>query len=487
LSKGVTRRRILRRIAASAFFAPAAFATVRASSAAGLPKLPNVPSSEALLLPSTDGNFDRYQPAYNRRTMVRPQLRALCKTPNSVAVMIDWAGTNKVPFALRSGGHSYEGFSQSASVVIDTRLMSKIELDTAAGSITVGAGAAIGDIYKQIGPKGFAIPAGSCPTVGISGHTMGGGFGLLARPFGLACDSLQSVELIDPQGRIVAVDQQRQPDLFWACRGGGGGSFGAVTSFRYKLHPVGQIVVFGITWSLDAARAAKVMKAWQAWAPHAPNAITSIFKLAKRADGRIQAHCAGQSVGSVSQVGQELKGLLGIVQPDAAPVIKSKTFLAAVDYFSGGWSYVSTYSKCKSDYVLSPLSDEGIATLIDGLLRLPANAIIPICDAYGGAVADVAPAATAFARRAGTLYCIQYYSSWVAAKDTPAYLARMAALYASMRPFVSGGAYVNYCDLELADWADAYWGANLARLKQVKSAFDPDNVFRHAQSVPLSV
>jgi FAD/FMN-containing dehydrogenase len=486
LSKGVTRRRFLRKIAATAFFAPAAFATSRARGAAGLPKLPNLASSEALLLLSTDGSFDRYQPAYNRRTMLRPQLRALCKTPKSVAVMVDWARTNNVPFALRSGGHSYEGFSQSASVVIDTRLMSKVELDTAGGSVTVGAGAAIGDIYKQIGPKGFAIPAGSCPTVGISGHTMGGGFGLLARPFGLACDSLQSVELIDPQGRIVEVDQQRQPDLFWASRGGGGGSFGAVTRFRYKLHAVGQIVVFGVTWSLDAARAAKIMKAWQAWAPHAPNAITSIFKLSKRADGRISAHCAGQSVGAMSQVRQELKGLLGIAQPDAAPLIKSKTFLAAVDYFSGGWSYASTYSKCKSDYVLSPLSDDGIATLIDGLLHLPANAIIPVCDAYGGAVADIAPAATAFARRSGTLYCIQYYSSWAAAKDTPTYLARMANLYASMRPFVSGGAYVNYCDLELADWADAYWGANLARLKQVKSAFDPDNVFRHAQSVPLT-
>jgi FAD/FMN-containing dehydrogenase len=486
LSKGVTRRRILRKIAATAFFAPAAFATSRASRAAGLPKLPNLPSSEALLLLSTDDNFDRYQPAYNRRTMLSPQLRALCKTSKSVAVMVEWARTNKVSFALRSGGHSYEGFSQSTSVVIDTRLMNKVELDTAGGSVTVGAGAAIGDIYKQIGPKGFAIPAGSCPTVGISGHTMGGGFGLLARPFGLACDSLQSVELVDPQGRIVEVDQQRQPDLFWACRGGGGGSFGAVTSFRYKLHPVGQIVVFGVTWSLDAARAAKVMKAWQAWAPHAPNAITSILKLGKRAGGSINVHCAGQSVGSMSQVRQELKGLLGIAHPDAAPVIKSKTFLAAVDYFSGGWSYVSTYSKCKSDYVLSPLSDEGIATLIDGLLRLPANAIIPICDAYGGAVADIAPVATAFARRSGTLYCIQYYSSWAAAKDTPRYLARMAKLYASMRPFVSGGAYVNYCDLELAGWADAYWGANLARLKQVKSAFDPDNVFHHAQSMPLS-
>jgi FAD/FMN-containing dehydrogenase len=484
LNKSVTRRRLLEGIAATAIFSPAVFAASRPSNAATLPKLPGLASSEALLLPSTDRNFDRYQPAYNRRTLLRPQLRALCKTPKSVAVMVDWARTNMVPFALRSGGHSYEGFSQSPSVVIDTRLMNKVEIDTAGRILTVGAGAALGDIYKQIAAKRFAFPGGSCPTVGVSGHALGGGYGLLARPLGLACDSLQSIELVDPQARTVEADQRQRPDLFWACRGGGGGSFGVATSFRFKLHPVGQVIVFGVTWSLNAARAAKIMKAWQAWAPHAPSAITSIFKIGKGADGSINAHCAGQSVGSMSQVREELKVLLNVEQPNAVPVIKSKSFLAAVNYFSGGWAQASTYSKCKSDYVMSPLSDDGIATLIDGLRRLPANAIVPICDAYGGAVADIAPDATAFARRTGTLYCIQYYSSWAAATDTPTHLARMKDLYASMRPYVSGAAYVNYCDLELPDWSDAYWGANLARLKQVKSAFDPDNVFRHAQSVP---
>jgi hypothetical protein len=201
-------------VAATAIAAPAAFAALRASSAAAWPKLPSLASSEALLLLSTDSNFAQYQQAYNRRTMLRPQLRALCKTPKSVA-----ARTNVLPFSLRSGGHSYEGFSQSANVVIDTRLMNEVEIDTASGILTVGAGAALGDIYKQIGAKGFAFSGGSCPTVGVSGHALGGDFGLLARPLGLACNSLQSIELVDPQGRIVEADQHQQLDLFWACRG----------------------------------------------------------------------------------------------------------------------------------------------------------------------------------------------------------------------------------------------------------------------------
>jgi hypothetical protein len=220
--------------------------------------------------------------------------------------------------------------------------------------------------------------------------------------------------------------------------------------------------------------------------PHAPMAITSILRIGKREDGSINVHCAGQSVGSLTKLRKELKVLINTKKPAADPRIKSRTFLEAVDYFSGGWRYESTYSKCKSDYVTSPLSDDGIATLIAGLRRLPANAIVPICDAYGGAVAGTASDATAFPHRAGTLYCIQYYSSWESATDTPTHVKYMQDLYASMRPHVSGAAYVNYCDLDLTDWADAYWGSNLPRLRRIKSAFDPDNVFRHAQSIPLT-
>jgi len=480
----ITRRRILRQIAATGVFAPAILATWRRRGFAALPPLPNLSPSEAQVLLPTDGDFEKFEPAYNLRTMLRPQVRALCKTPNAVAAMVDWARTNNVPFATRCGGHSYEGFSQSTGAVIDTRLMKAIEIS--GDNVTVGAGAALGDIYKKIGAKGLAIPAGSCPTVGVSGHVLGGGFGLLGRPFGLACDSLEWIELVDPQGKIVEADQQQRPDLFWACRGGGGGSFGLATRYRFKLRPVSQVVTFAVDWSLDPAGAAKVMKAWQAWAPQAPKTITSIFRLGKRQNGSINAHCAGQSVGSIAEVRRELGHLLNVKQPDAAPNIKARTFLQAVDYFSGGWDYESTYSKCKSDYVLSPLSDDGIATLIAGLGKLPANAIVPICDAYGGAVADVAPDATAFPHRAGTLYCIQYYSSWASSTDTAQRVEYVRDLYASMRPYVSGAAYVNYCDLDLPDWANAYWGANLPRLRQVKSAFDPDNVFRHAQSVPLA-
>jgi FAD/FMN-containing dehydrogenase len=140
--------------------------------------------------------------------------------------------------------------------------------------------------------------------------------------------------------------------------------------------------------------------------------------------------------------------------------------------------------KGKSDYATAPLSDDGLAALMSGISR--SSGMYVVCDAYGGAMAKIAPDATAFAHRDGTLFCLQYGSVWTNAGDTPKRLNEMRQFYATMRPYVSGGAYVNYCDTDLTDWPNAYWGQNLARLKQIKSAFDPDNVFRHEQSIPVT-
>jgi FAD/FMN-containing dehydrogenase len=140
--------------------------------------------------------------------------------------------------------------------------------------------------------------------------------------------------------------------------------------------------------------------------------------------------------------------------------------------------------KGKSDYAAAPISDEGLDAFMTGLAQgLPKYVV---CDAYGGSLAEIAPDTTAFVHRRGTLFCLQYGSVWSNPADTQKRLDDMRQFYASLRPYMSGSAYVNYCDLELSDYATAYWGENLPRLKQIKAVFDPANVFRHAQSVPLS-
>jgi FAD/FMN-containing dehydrogenase len=312
----------------------------------------------------------------------------------------------------------------------------------------------------------------------VAGHVLGGGYGYLARAFGLCCDSLLSVDLVDPQGRRIQADETQNPDLLWACRGGGGGCFGVATGFQFKLHPISNVLVFQASWLVKPGEAVKVIKDWQAWAPHAPQSIHAELSFNGTASGDISLRILGQSIGTPQQLRLELETLTH------RPKIQSMPYSSSINYFAGqgGWTYASAPMKGKSDYVLSPLTNDGLLALITEVSRRPG--ITVICDPYGGAIAGLSPDATAFVHRAGTLFGIQYLSWWYDPSETEQRLANMRSFYAAMRPHVSGGAYVNYCDLDLSDWQNAYWGSNVPRLKSVKSSFDPDEVFRHAQSIP---
>jgi FAD/FMN-containing dehydrogenase len=357
--------------------------------------------------------------------------------------------------------------------------MNAVSVDVANRIATVGAGASLGSVYKQIAAAGLAFAGGNCPTVGISGHVLGGGYGYLARQFGLACDSLVSLDLISALGREVRADPQTNPELFWASRGGGGGSFGAVTSFRLQLYPLTKVLVFRMDWDVTIEQGARIMKDWQAWAPTAPSSITALLAMSQQRPKGLSLHCIGQSTGSLSELRREFKTL------SASPQIQFMDYLSAINQEAGadGWEYISKRMKGKSDYVIEPMSDDGIITLMTRLSEIPN--IMVICDPYGGAISDVQPNESAFAHRAGTLFGMQYVTDWSDPKDENARMQNIRMLYAAMRPYVSGSAYVNYCDLDLKNWAQAYWGQNLQRLKQIKASWDPDDVFHHSQSVPV--
>jgi FAD/FMN-containing dehydrogenase len=363
--------------------------------------------------------------------------------------------------------------------------MNTVTVDKAAGLVTVGAGAALFHIYEALTAQGLAVQAGSCPTVGISGHILGGGHGLLARSHGLTCDSLEEVTLVGAQGQVLTVNATSEPDLYWACKGGGGGSFGIATQYRLKVFPLRTALVFGVSWKLSQGQAAKMFAAWRAWAPHAPATITSIMKVGSAGGGVITMRCIGQSIGTEAELRAQLQPLLALDKPSSALAVHSLSFLDAVKHFAGPLDYESVFMKAKSDYVLDPLGDDAIAALLHAMAAVPAGGVALLCDAYGGKIADVATDATAFPRRAGTQFCIQYYSSWTRAADTPTHVAQVTKVYAAMRDFMPGASYVNYCDLDLPNYATAYWGNNLPRLMRVKQQYDPDNLFHHAQSVPL--
>lgn len=468
------RRAILPRFPVAAGMAAGSLAE------AALPPLPVIPGAE-MLVPGSPG-YNEALIASELREIVPPQIRAMCSRDTAVAAVVNWLREQKLPFAVRCGGHSYAGLSQSSSVVVDVRRMNAIAVDPVKRIVKVGAGASLGAVYRSLAGTDLGFAGGSCPTVGVAGHVLGGGMGLIGRAHGLACDNLLSLTMIDASGAKLVVDAANNSDLFWACRGGGGGSFGIATEFTFRLHPIPRVFTFGATWTLSKATAVRLFDAWQNWAPTTVPEITALMKVQGQTNGKVKLRCVGQTTGSEATLRRELAKLTAIANPDAPATVKQRTFIGAVEYFAGSWEYQSIYHKGMSDFV-GGLSAAGIGALLDQLIGAAPIGLAALCDPYAGAIANLAADATAFPFRGPKIYCIQYYLQWSAKSKTAARLQACRALYAALRPFMPGNAYVNYCDTDLANWATAYWGANLSRLRQIKAARDPGNLFRHQQSV----
>jgi FAD/FMN-containing dehydrogenase len=434
---------------------------------------------------------------------VRPAGIAYCLSGADVQKSLAFARQYGLPFAVRSGGHSYAGYSTTTGLVIDVTAMNQVSLS--GPSATVGAGARLIDVYSSLNNRGVSIPAGSCPTVGIAGLTLGGGAGVVDRLYGLTCDRLTSLQVVTADGRLVTASASANSDLFWACRGGGGGNFGIVTSLTYDTFPTQDVALFTFSWPWAAA--SDVLAAWFRWAPSGPDQLWSNLLLQVKppaAEPQVEVNgvWVGSEAGAASSVGQ----LFSAVGSAPSHRFLGTSAFAHAMYVEGGCAsltqaachlpgqapggtLVRQPSLAKSDYLDAPLSQAGIDAVLAGLnQRQAAGAQGAVgYDAYGGAINRVAPDATAFVHR--RRICSAQYNVPFNVGDPASVVADgqqwLNQWYASLRPYVSGYAYQNYIDPDIKDWAHAYYGTNLARLQQVKKTWDPDNVFRFAQSIPL--
>src|SRR5581483_1524208 len=206
---------------------------------------------------------------------ISPAGIAYCRNPHDVSTCLAFVRKFGIPVAARCGGHSYAGWSSSKGLVIDVTRMSGVNVS--GSTAVVGAGTRLVDFYNGLAAHGRGVPGGSCPTVGIACLTLGGGVGVVSRAYGLTSDNVKSLQIVTADGQIRTCTPSQNSDLFWACRGGGGGNFGVVTSFTFGTRQVGNIVLFFLSWPWS--QAAKVISAWQSWAPHAPDALWSNLHL----------------------------------------------------------------------------------------------------------------------------------------------------------------------------------------------------------------
>ncbi len=436
----------------------------------------------------------QYQSSYHlyntRFDGIQPTAIAYCTSPADVQTCLSFVSKFGLPLATRAGGHSYAGYSTTTGFMLDVTRMNAISVNTNAGTATVGAGARLIDVYAALAQYGLALPAGSCATVGIAGLTLGGGVGVLGRKFGLTCDNLLSAQVVLADKRILSCDSSHNSDLFWALRGGGGGNFGVVTSFTFRVHPVTTLSLFTLRWPWSAAPA--VLNAWQHWAPQAPDELWSNCLL-QTSSPTIQV--GGVYVGSVGPLNTLLQQLINQVQTPLTSRYAGSTDVLNTMLDEAG-CYGKTVSQChlpgqtpdgqlqrdsdtyRSDYFTQPLSTQGIAALITTVNASPGpgdGGGIGL-DAYGGAINRVAANATAFVHRKALFsaqYSVYRNISWL--NNT----------WQAMRPYASGEAYQNYIDPNLPNWQQAYYGANLGQLQHVKATYDPHNFFHFKQSIPI--
>jgi FAD/FMN-containing dehydrogenase len=442
-----------------------------------------------VVLPGDPG-YDEARTNFNLRFDVRPLVIVFCQTTCDVANAVRWARAHDVPVSVRSGRHSYEGFSLGDGIVIDVAELSHVEVDVDNRLGIVGSGMTLGPLYDALWEHGLTVPGGDCPTVGIAGLTLGGGFGMIARALGLTADSLLGVEMVDARGDLVTATQTHHPDLLWACQGGGGGTFGIVTSFTFRLHPVSTVTAYRASW--HPARLREVLDAWQRWAPFVDDRLTSLVQLSPAGVDRVTS--TGLFLGSRHELASLLDPLFAAAEPGDLEIEES-TYIAAMRRYEGfpasssAWrahwqAEGSVRFKSSSDYARAPLERAAIATIEDQLAVAPnARALLQL-DAYGGAVNRVPVCATAFPHRGGTLFGLQYQAYWSEDAEEAENVRWASGFRAAMAPFVSGEAYVGYPDVAIVDWQRAYFGPNFPRLVAVKTRYDPENVFHHAQSVP---
>lgn len=446
-----------------------------------------------LILPGEEGYALAAWPNNARYAGVLPQAVAMCANQKDVQRCIRWAGDSGLPFAIRSGGHNYAGFSTTSGLLIDVKAMNNVTVDLKNETAWVQGGANNNDVAAVLRNYPFAIPSGRCPTVGTSGLVLGGGWGFAATHAGLTCDSLLATELVLASSEARSINDNNHKDLFWAVRGGGGGNFGVHTGFTFKLHKVDKVTTFNLSWA--PGKQIELLRALQALQLTYPTRISTRSKALPSAAGprpardTLYVQTLGQFWGDARELREMLAPLYAIAVPQTADIYE-------VDYWRGR-DYLLTDDPnglydIRCSFVQHELSEHALENMLNWMTRWPGGSVLQenmgILFAIGGQVKAVRSDATAYVHRHSN-FIFEMEASW-GPIDKPDTVQRQRAwlkeYYDDMQRFLQPQSYVNFPNRDLKNWAQAYYGKNLEQLSAVKRQVDPGNLFRFEQSIPLS-
>jgi FAD/FMN-containing dehydrogenase len=428
------------------------------------------------VLGAGDPAYEEARHVFNAMIERRPAAILKCADAKDVAHGVTAAREYDLPLSIKGGGHSVAGNAVcDGGLMLDMSSMKRIFVDPERDLAVADAGLTLGEFDGATSRYGLATTLGVVSMTGIAGLTLGGGIGWLNGKHGLACDNVLSMDVVTADGQLRTVNADQHQDLFWALRGGGG-NFGVVVSFTYRLHPVDMVLAGPISYPPD--RAADALRLYHQVTSSAPDALATSASVARAADGKPSVSVVVCWSGPVSEGERVLRPLREFGPPiaDAVGLIPYRELQSMPD---------SGYPQGRLHYWKASFLADLPGEAIDALLRFSATAPSPYTgiglQQITGAASRIAPTATAFAHRARQ-YDFLILSQWDDPADSPANVSWTRELFDAMSPHFRG-VYVNNLGEEGSDRVQDAYGANYDRLAGIKAVHDPDNVFRLNQNI----
>lgn len=441
-----------------------------------------------LLIP-TDSGYDEARRIWNGMIDRRPALIARCRGTADVIACVNFAREYGIPLTIKGGGHNIAGLAVADdALMLDMSLMRGVQVDPVARIAHAQAGCILSDVDRETQVHGLAAVLGFVSTTGIAGLTLGGGFGYLTRRYGWTCDNVRSMEVVTAEGRVVRASQQENPDLFWALRGGGG-NFGVVTNFEYELHPVGPQIMAGvIAWRLEDA--GEVLEMYRTFTEKASPNLTCVVSLRIAPPAPwLPAEVHGKPIialvvchsGTLEEGEREVAPLKQFGNP-VGDVIQPRTYVSQQSILDATQPFGRRYY-WKSEY-LPGVKSEMLPALLahTRALASPHSAILLF--PLGGALNRLPVDYSAVGNRDANIV-VNISAAWDKPEGDEANIEWARTAWRDLRRFSTGGTYVNFLtEEEGGDRIRAAYGPNYERLVDVKTKWDPDNLFRTNKNIP---
>jgi FAD/FMN-containing dehydrogenase len=428
------------------------------------------------LLRPGDNGYDDARKVFNAMIDRNPAVIVRPADAEDIRRAVAFARENLLHVSVKGGGHNVAGSAVGAGgLMVDCSSMKSIRVDADRQTARSESGALLADLDRATQDYGLATPLGVVSVTGIAGLTLGGGIGWLNGKHGLACDNVLSADVVTADGDLLRANRDNHPDLYWALRGGGG-NFGVVTSFTYRLHPVGPVLAGGL--SFPAERTREVLQFYPEFAAACPDELSMSASLGRDEAGRpvfgVGVCWSGKHDGAESAL-RPLRDLGPTVD-----VVESTDYCELQTSHDDGFPLNQNHY-WKSSFV-TDLNDEAINVLLHFASELPSPASGIGMQQLHGAAARVDPAATAFPHRRSQSELL-ILAQWGDPAETVRNVAWARALFEAMQPFASSGVYVNDLGEEEADRVKSAYGVNYDRLAAIKAIYDPSNLFRSNQNI----